>query len=348
MEWKILLVAVLAVGLVQAIPRPQDDEEDKGGRPSGGVVPSNGDDQSDKSKEFFNNFQANNVPPTYTNNKWLTPVKEQEQCQNSVAFATTAALETCFMRWTNRPTDLSEQQFLDCAYGYQGANGCEGSRIFSYMDWVATVGKQRLTEEKNYPYLGISDKEFCPKKPVVKPGAVVKDFFTTYSGDEKQLKELVYTYYAAITSVCFPETVWSSFQSYTGGIFKGCAGGGRSGSEADEAEDQEGEEERPAPQPSDAEPKCQVMAVVGYGTEAGTDFWILKNSWGTSWGEKGYFRLQRGVNMCGVAKEIGFFKCQRSTGGTFSACEGEEGECDEGEGGEGEGEGDEEAADEEK
>ena len=137
----------------------------------------------------------------------MTPVKEQEQCKNSAAFATASALEACFFRWTNKAIVLSEQQLLDCAYNYEGASGCEGSPLFSYLNWVSTDGKQKLAAGKDYPYTGLSDKLFCPKKPV-QSGAVVKDVFTTLAGDEKQLKELVYTYFAVVTKVCFSESSW--------------------------------------------------------------------------------------------------------------------------------------------
>ena len=55
------------------------------------------------------------------------------------------------------------------------------------------------------------------------------------------------------------------------------------------------------------EPACSdqyldhALLLVGYGASSGTEFWTLANSWGTSWGESGYVRVQRGVNMCGVA-----------------------------------------------
>jgi len=50
------------------------------------------------------------------------------------------------------------------------------------------------------------------------------------------------------------------------------------------------------------------VLLTGYGTDAATNvpYWNVKNSWGSSWGEAGYIRLQRGVNMCGVADEATF------------------------------------------
>ena len=72
--------------------------------------------------------------------------------------------------------------------------------------------------------------------------------------------------------------VYEDFFSYTGGIYSHVSGG----------ESVSGHSVR----------------IIGWGVENGVKYWLMVNSWNECWGERGFFRMKRGVNECGIEEEI--------------------------------------------
>ena len=213
----------------------------------------------------------------------MSPVKHNGKCNSAVAFATVGAVETCFKRVTNGTfSDLSEQQLIDCGFDHKGAEGCSGARLDSYLDWLVESGVS-LVNEDEYPYLYTQPKLSCPAdldKALSPPGAQITDYFMIRNGTEDQLRAMVVSHGAVISSVA----AYNEFKEYEGGVFAGCKPG---------------------------IPAYHAVLVVGYGTtEEGEDYWLVKNSWGVGWGEKGFMLLQRGVNMCSIGHNIAGVECE--------------------------------------
>merc|ERR1712045_32411 len=217
----------------------------------------------------------------------VSSVKDQGSCGSCVAFASMAAIETCLKKASGgKLADFSEQQIVDCGYGKNGARGCNGASTYAYIKYVADTSLA-LTHESTYPYLNTSPKLTCPTNlKAYNTGAKVVSGYYTYSGTEAKLKALVAEHGAVVTAVAAA----GPSSKYAGGVFSGCT----------------------------SNKQDHAVTVVGYGTSNGVDYWLIKNSWGSTWGEKGYIRLKRGVGMCGIGKALAFPSCQKVAGATSS------------------------------
>jgi len=193
----------------------------------------------------------------------VTPVKNQQQCGSCWAFSTTGSTEGAHAISTGNLVSLSEQQLIDCS-GPQGNQGCNGGMMDQAFQYIIT--NNGITTEAAYPYTAADGT--C--NTGVTAAATLSSFQDVTPGSETALLAAVNI---GPVSVAI-EADQQCFQFYSGGVL--------------------------------SDPSCGMqldhgVLVVGYGTEGTKDFWIVKNSWGASWGESGYIRLIRNKNECGIA-----------------------------------------------
>jgi len=197
----------------------------------------------------------------------VTPVKDQGTCGSCWAFSVTGNIEGQWAIKTGKLLSLSEQELVDCDKKDSGCNGGDQGNAY---DEIIRMGGLEL--ETDYPY---KDKdESCKlKKPKI---AVYINSSLSLPKDEKKLAAYLVEHGPIAVSVNSDPIV-----HYTHGIMR--------------------------PWKAICDPSIQfidhAVLIVGYGQEGDLPYWIVKNSWGTGpvSGEKGYFRIYRGENVCGIA-----------------------------------------------
>jgi len=218
------------------------------------------------------------VEPQATTVDWrnkgvVTPIKDQGQCGSCWAFSTTGSIEGATALKSGKLVSVSEQNLMDCSvsYGNQGCNGGLMDNAFKYV-----IANKGIDTETAYPY---EVKQGTCRFTTANIGATITGFKDISAGSEAALVTAINMQPVSVAI----DASHNSFQLYRSGVYYESA---CSSSRLDHG----------------------VLAI-GYGTDdaTGADFYLVKNSWGTSWGTLGYIQMSRNrANNCGIATSASY------------------------------------------
>ncbi|XP_056141932.1 cathepsin S, ortholog2, tandem duplicate 1 [Lampris incognitus] len=196
----------------------------------------------------------------------VTSVKMQGSCGSCWAFSAVGALEGQLAKKTGKLVDLSPQNLVDCSDRY-GNHGCNGGLMHQAFQYV--IDNHGIDSDTAYPYRGVEQR--CHYNPSYRAANCSRYSFLP-QGSEQSLKEALATIGPISVGIDAKQPKFAFFHS---GVYD--------------------------------DPHCSQevnhgVLVVGYGTLNGQDYWLVKNSWGTPFGDHGYVRMSRNKkNQCGIA-----------------------------------------------
>jgi KDEL-tailed cysteine endopeptidase len=207
----------------------------------------------------------------------VTSVKDQGQCGSCWTFSATGAVEGAWAIAGNKLVDLAEQELVDCAEGHKyGSHGCSGGMMDGAFKYIKERGQCTNAE---YPYTSGTTMEEGKCKNC-EPVAQIMGCEDIMQNDQLALKAAVSQQPVSIAIEA--DTMY--FQSYKSGVLDSA----KCGTNLDHG-----------------------VLIVGYGEENGLKYWLVKNSWSTTWGDNGYVKILRSdshadAGICGVAMMASF------------------------------------------
>ncbi|XP_020008194.2 cathepsin O isoform X1 [Castor canadensis] len=197
----------------------------------------------------------------------VTQVRNQQMCGGCWAFSVVGAVESVCAIHGAPLKDLSVQQVIDCSYNNYG---CQGGSPLSALSWLNKTHMQLVTDSE-YPFK--AHNGLCRYFSSSQQGVSIKGYSAhDFSDQEDEMAKALLTFGPLVVIV---DAV--SWQDYLGGIIQHhCSRG---------------------------EPNHAVL-ITGFDKTGSTPYWIVRNSWGSSWGVNGYAHVKMGANMCGIADSV--------------------------------------------
>ncbi|XP_045654718.1 cathepsin O isoform X2 [Ursus americanus] len=197
----------------------------------------------------------------------VTQVRNQQTCGGCWAFSVVGAVESAYAIKGEPLEALSVQQVIDCSYNNYG---CSGGSTVSALHWLNKT-QVKLVRDSEYPFK--AQNGLCHYFSDSHPGFSIKGYSAyDFSDQEDEMTKALLTFGPLVVVV---DAV--SWQDYLGGIIQHhCSSG-----EANHA-----------------------VLITGFDKIGSTPYWIVRNSWGSSWGVDGYARVKMGGNICGIADSV--------------------------------------------